>query len=90
MGGSNGRPRSAPEVVQASGNAFNDPRNFYDLSIIPTKPVFSPGIEDISGQVVLDLKRPFAKPGIIVISLDGKESFEFAPISSSSQQTPHI
>lgn len=79
MGGANGRPRSAPEVVQASGNTFNDPRNLYDLAIIPVKSVFSPGVEDISGQVVLDLKRPFARPGIIVISLDGKESFEFAP-----------
>jgi hypothetical protein len=58
---------------------LQDPRSYYDLSIIPQKAVFTPATEDISGQVILDLRRPFGRPGIIVIALDGKESFEYVP-----------
>jgi hypothetical protein len=85
MGGANGRVRSAPDTLRG-GNQANfttDPRNFYDLAIIPSKSVFQPGVEDIAGQVILDLRRPFARPGIIVISFDGKESFEYAPFANS-------
>lgn len=44
----------------------------YDLKIIPSKALYSPE-EDITGQVVLDVKRHYMRPGIMVISLDGKE-----------------
>lgn len=85
MGGANGRVRSAPDTLRGGNQAnFTDPRNFYDLAIIPIKSVFQPGVEDIAGQVILDLRRPFARPGIIVISFDGKESFEYAPYANSS------
>lgn len=87
MGGANGRVRSAPDALRGGNHGnFNDPRNFYDLAIIPVKSVFQPGVEDIAGQVILDLRRPFARPGIIVISFDGKESFEYAPYANSGQQ----
>jgi hypothetical protein len=42
MGGANGRVRSAPDTLRG-GNQANfttDPRNFYDLAIIPIKSVF--------------------------------------------------
>ena len=78
MESANGRIRQAPDGANHHVRSINDPRNFYDLAIIPTKSVFTPSTEDISGQVILDLKRPFARPGIILISLDGKECFEYA------------
>jgi hypothetical protein len=67
---------------------MNDPRSYYDLSIVPSKAVFMPASEDITGQVILDLRRPFARPGIIVIALDGKESFEYVPYNGSRPSTP--
>ena len=66
-----------------------DPRSYYDLSIVPSKAVFMPAQEDITGQVILDLRRPFSRPGIIVIGLDGKESFEYVPYSGSRSSTPN-
>jgi hypothetical protein len=41
-------------------------------------------MEDIARQVILDLRKPFASPGIIVIALDGKEMFENIPYGGSS------
>lgn len=46
--------------------------------------MFTPATEDIAGQVILDLRKPFTRPGIIVIALDGKESFEFVPFGSKT------
>lgn len=68
MGATQGKIRASGE-----GAIGADERTFYDLSIIPSKAVFVPATEDISGQVILDLRQPFSRPGIIVISLDGKE-----------------
>lgn len=50
---------------------------------MPSKILFSPH-EDITGTIILDLKKPFTKPGILVVSLDGKESFEYAPFGAKS------
>ena len=86
MGGHNGRVRQAPDA--AGNGAPLDPRSYYDLSIIPSKAVFMPASEDITGQVILDLRRPFSRPGIIVIALDGKESFEYVPQTGSRSSTP--
>jgi hypothetical protein len=72
MGGANGRIRG-PHGDTGAG----DERTFYNLNIIPSKAVYTPTTEDIAGQVILDLRKPFTRPGIIVISLDGKESFEY-------------
>ena len=83
MGGSQGKIRAA------EGTA--DEHHFYDLNIIPSKAVFTPATEDISGQVILDLRKPFTRPGIIVISLDGKESFEYVPFGSKAgSNTNHV
>ena len=54
---------------------------------MPSKAVFTPTTEDITGQVILDLRKPFTRPGIIVISLDGKETFEYHPFSSAKGGT---
>lgn len=82
MGGSNGRIRG-PHGGEAG--PYGDERTFYNLNVIPSKAVFTPTTEDITGQVILDLRKPFTRPGIIVISLDGKESFEYIPHTASSK-----
>ena len=52
MGGQNGKIRQAPDGANAIAGNINDPRSYYDLSIIPSKAVFTPATEDISGQVI--------------------------------------
>lgn len=83
MGGQQGRGVRGINIEGEEGE-----RAFYNLSIVPSKAVFTPSTEDITGQVILDLRKPFTRPGIIVISLDGKEQFEYYPFTNikNSQQ----
>jgi hypothetical protein len=90
MGGQNGKSRQSADGLIGGVGSPTDPRSYYDLSIIPSKAVFTPASEDITGQVILDLRRPFARPGIIVIALDGKESFEYVPYSSSRNSSTSL
>lgn len=46
--------------------------NSYDIKIIPSKAVFALN-EDITGQIILEMKQDFNRAGLLVVSLDGKE-----------------
>lgn len=43
-----------------------------EIIILPSKAVYNSG-EDIGGQVIINLKEPLHRAGIIIIALEGKE-----------------
>ncbi len=44
----------------------------WDIKIIPSKVVFNQ-TEDVTGQVILELKEPVQRAGVVILSFDGKE-----------------
>ena len=54
-----------------------------ELLILPSKAIYSSG-EEISGQLILNLKESLPRSGVLVLSIEGKEYFEYLPYSSKS------
>jgi hypothetical protein len=69
------------KIRASESGAGIEENTYYNLNIVPSKSVFTAATEDITGQVILDLRKPFTRPGLLVISLDGRESFEYVPQS---------
>ncbi|CDW86029.1 UNKNOWN [Stylonychia lemnae] len=40
--------------------------------------------EDITGRIIIEMKKDYNRSGLLVVSLDGKEQFEYAPINTKS------
>eukprot|EP00347_Sterkiella_histriomuscorum_P018754 403344306 len=78
MGSNQARVQSQNQATKA--------KPFYKLTIIPQKQVYYQG-EDVSGQIILELNRDYSRPGLLVVSLDGKELFEYVPANSKASSS---